>query len=169
MLSALTEGTTQLRKLRAHWPLLNTSLWTANSVFFSRVVMVTSTTLTVVLFCYLCYYNQNCYYSTKGRVSVQGVKSLGSHLCRGFEFYGVRKKNVINFQKENGNTFTRSIIFTVKSLQKEQNSTNLLLWPPIYRNKPAITPKWSNSLDTNSNQRAWRGPLAANSVTFVII
>ena len=41
-------------------------LWTANSVFFSRVVMVTSTTLTVVLFCYLCYYNQNCYCSTKG-------------------------------------------------------------------------------------------------------
>ena len=41
------------------------------------------------------------------RVSVQGVKSLGSHfacLCRGFEFYEV-KKNII-FQKENGNTFT---------------------------------------------------------------
>ena len=41
------------------------------------------------------------------RVSVQGVKSLGSHfacLCRGFEFYEV-KKNVILFQKENGNTF----------------------------------------------------------------
>ena len=26
-----------------------------------------------------------------------------------------------------------------------------LLWPPICRNKPAITPKWFNSLDTNSN------------------
>ena len=40
------------------------------------------------------------------RVSVQGVKSLGGHfacLCRGFEFYEV-KKNVIIFQKENGNT-----------------------------------------------------------------
>ena len=37
------------------------------------------------------------------RVSVQGVKSLSSHfacLCRGFEFYEV-KKNVIIFQKEN--------------------------------------------------------------------
>ena len=34
---------------------------------------------------------------------------------------------VIIFQKENGNTFTLLIIFTVKSLQKEQNSTNLLL------------------------------------------
>ena len=36
------------------------------------------------------------------RVSVQGVKSLGGHfacLCRGFEFYEV-KKNVIIFQKE---------------------------------------------------------------------
>ena len=63
------------------------------------------------------------------RVSVQGVKSLGGRfacLCRGFEFYEV-KKNVIIFQKENGNTFTLLIIFIVKSLQKEQNSTNLLL------------------------------------------
>ena len=63
------------------------------------------------------------------RVSVQGVKLLGGHfacLCRGFEFYEVKKKYII-FQKENGNTFTLLIIFIVKSLQKEQNSTNLLL------------------------------------------
>ena len=62
------------------------------------------------------------------RVSVQGVKSLGGHfacLCRGFEFYEVKKKIfVIIFQKENGNIFT---LFIVKSLQKEQISTNLLL------------------------------------------
>ena len=60
------------------------------------------------------------------RVSVQGVKLLGGHfacLCRGFEFYEVKKKYII-FQKENGNTFTLVIIFIVKSLQKEQNSTN---------------------------------------------
>ena len=38
----------------------------------------------------------------------------------------------------------------MKSLQKEQNSTNLLLWPTICRNNSAITPKWFNSLDTNS-------------------
>ena len=38
-----------------------------------------------------------------------------------------KKKNGIIFQKENGNTFTLLIIFIVKSLQKEQNSTNLLL------------------------------------------
>ena len=62
---------------------------------------------------------------------------------------------VIIFQKENGNTSTLLFIFIVKSLQKEQNSTNLLLWPPICRNKPAITPKWFNSLDTNSNQRTY--------------
>ena len=65
------------------------------------------------------------------RVSVQGVKSLAGHfacLCRGFEFYEVKKKKiVIIFQKENGNTFTLLIIFTLKCLQKEQNSTNLLL------------------------------------------
>ena len=63
------------------------------------------------------------------RVSAQGVKSLGGYfscLCRGVEFYEI-KKNVIIFQKENGNTFTLLIIFIVKSLQKEQNSTNLLL------------------------------------------
>ena len=43
------------------------------------------------------------------RVSVQGVKSLAGHfvcLCRGFEFYEVKKKNVIIFQKENGKFFT---------------------------------------------------------------
>ena len=48
------------------------------------------------------------------------------------------------------NTFTLFIIFIVKSLQKEQNSTNPLLWPPICRNKSAFTPKWFNYLDTNS-------------------
>ena len=45
----------------------------------------------------------------------------------GFEFYEVKKKVVIIFKKENENTFTLFIIFVVKSLQKEQNSTNLLL------------------------------------------
>ena len=74
--------------------------------------------------------NWICFECTQNRVSVQGVKSLGGHfacLCRGFEFYEVKKKIVIIFQKENGNTFTLFIIFIVKSLQKEQNSTNLLL------------------------------------------
>ena len=64
------------------------------------------------------------------RVSVQGVKSLAGHfacLCRGFEFYEVKKNFVNIFQKENGNTFTLFIIFIVESIQKEQNSTNLLL------------------------------------------
>ena len=32
---------------------------------------------------------------------------------------------IINFQKGKGNTFTVLITLTVKSLQKEQNSTNL--------------------------------------------
>ena len=66
----------------------------------------------------------------KPRVSVQGVKSLGGHfacLCRGFDFYEVNNFFVIIFQKENGNTFTFFITFIVKSLEKEQNSTNLLL------------------------------------------
>ena len=47
----------------------------------------------------------------------------------GFEFYEV-KKNVIIFQKENGNIFSLLIIFIMKSLQKEQNSTNLLYKTP---------------------------------------
>ena len=75
------------------------------------------------------------------RVSVEGVKSLGGHfacLCRGFEFYEAKKKNVIIFQKENGNTFTLFIIFIVKSLQKELKSTNLLLRPPICWNIPKV-------------------------------
>ena len=52
------------------------------------------------------------------RVSVQGVKSLGSHfacLCWVFDFYEVKKN-----QKENGNTLTLLIIILVKSIQKEQ-------------------------------------------------
>ena len=64
------------------------------------------------------------------RVSVQGVKSLGGHfacLCRGFDFYEVKTNIIIIFQKENGNTFTLLIIILVKSIQKEQNSTNLQL------------------------------------------
>ena len=66
------------------------------------------------------------------RVRFQGVKSLGGHfasLCREFDFYEVKKNTffIIIFRKEKGNTFTLLIIFIVKSLQKEQNSTNLLL------------------------------------------
>ena len=45
------------------------------------------------------------------------------------------KKKIIIFQKDKGNTFTLLIIFTVKSVQKEQKSTNLLLWPLICRKK----------------------------------
>ena len=44
----------------------------------------------------------------QGRVSVQGVKSLGGHfacLCRVFEFHEVKFFFVIIFEKENGNTF----------------------------------------------------------------
>jgi hypothetical protein len=44
----------------------------------------------------------------------------------GFDFYEV-KKNIVIFYKEEGNTFTLLIIFIVKSLQKEQNSSNQLL------------------------------------------
>jgi hypothetical protein len=39
------------------------------------------------------------------RVSVQGVKSLGGHfafLCRGFDFYEVKKKKYLYFSKIKG-------------------------------------------------------------------
>ena len=49
------------------------------------------------------------------------------HVYAGGLNFMKQKKNIIIFQKENGNTFTLFIIFIVKSLQKEQNSTNLLL------------------------------------------
>ena len=58
-------------------------------------------------------------------ITVQGVKSLGGHfacLCRGFDFYEVKKNEKFLFQKENGNTIALLIIFLVKSLQKEQKA-----------------------------------------------
>ena len=42
------------------------------------------------------------------RVSVQGVKSLGGHfafLCRGFDFYEVKKKKYLYFSKIKGKYF----------------------------------------------------------------
>ena len=53
------------------------------------------------------------------RVSVQGVKSFGGHfacLCRGFDFYEVKK--YIIFQKEKGNTFT----YTFNHFYSEKSS-----------------------------------------------
>ena len=49
----------------------------------------------------------------------------------------------LNFTKRKWkcSDFTLFIILIVKSLQKEQISTNLLLRPPICRNKSAVTPK----------------------------
>ena len=73
------------------------------------------------------------------RVGVQWVKSLGGHfacLCWGFNFYELKRIFfVLIFQKENRNNFTLLIIFLVKSLQKEQNRTNLLLLPPTIKPK----------------------------------
>ena len=69
--------------------------------------------------------------STEYRVSVQGVKSLGGHfvcLCRGFEFSEVKKNFCYYiFQNKKWKYFYILIIFIVKSLQKQQNSKNLLL------------------------------------------
>jgi hypothetical protein len=51
---------------------------------------------------------------------------LGKNFGQGFDLYEV-KKDIIIFQKDKGNTITLLIIFILKTLQKEQTSTNLLL------------------------------------------
>ena len=59
-------------------------------------------------------------------VNIQGAESLSGHfatLCREFDFYEVKK--ILLFFKKKREILL--IIFLVKSLQKEQNSTNLLL------------------------------------------
>ena len=52
------------------------------------------------------------------RVSVQGVRSLGGHfacLCRGFDFYEV-KKNILFFKKK------REIFYTFNHFYSEKSS-----------------------------------------------
>ena len=61
-------------------------------------------------------------------ISLELVSKELNHLAAILHVYaGGLNIFVIIFQKENGNTFTLLIIFIVKSLQKEQNSMNLLL------------------------------------------
>ena len=85
------------------------------------------------------------------RVSVRAVESLGGNFATLYAGDLIFKswKKIIIFQKEKGNTYTLLIVFIVKSLQKERKGTNLLLWPPIYWNKRATTPKWISSQETN--------------------
>ena len=48
------------------------------------------------------------------RVSVQGVKSLGGHfacLCRGFEFYEVKKKKMLLFFKKKMEILLHFLLF----------------------------------------------------------
>ena len=70
----------------------------------------------------------------KLRVSIQGVKSLGSHLAslyRGFDFYEV-KENIIISKKEKGNTFNH--FYSEKSSKRAKSTT-------MNPNKRTITPK----------------------------
>ena len=98
--------------------------------------------------------NENILYWWAGlhiKVSVQGVVAFGGRfatLCQELDFYEVFFF-IINFQNEKANTVTLLIILIIRRLQIELHSTNLLLWPPICRNKRAITPKCYNSLETN--------------------
>ena len=66
---------------------------------------------------------------------------------------------VINFQKENGNTFTLLIIFIVKSIQKEQNSTNLVLSAGINLQSPqSDSIPWTLTLPRVLMEIHTRGP-----------
>ena len=65
-------------------------------------------------------------------VSVQGVKSLGGHLaclCRGFDFYEVKKYCYYNFTKRKGKYLYTFNHFCSAKSSKRANSTNLLVWP----------------------------------------
>ena len=62
-------------------------------------------------------------FELKGASLELGSKEL-NHLAAILHVYA---GGFIIFQKENGNTFTLLITFIVKSLQKDQNITNLLL------------------------------------------
>ena len=71
--------------------------------------------------------NLTAFYIAYLELVSKGLNHLAAILHVYSEFYEVKKCFVIIFQKENENTFTLLIILIVKSLQKEQNSTNLLL------------------------------------------
>ena len=58
------------------------------------------------------------------KVSVQGVGDHFATLCQKVE---IIKQNLFFIKKEKANTFTTLIIPSVKSLQMELHSTNLLL------------------------------------------
>jgi len=68
---------------------------------------------------------QNIYFlSVNHRVSVQGVKSLGGHfacLCRGFEFYEVKKKNCYYFSKRIWKYFYTFNHFYIEKSSKKSN------------------------------------------------
>ena len=69
---------------------------------------------------------------TKGRVSVQGVKSLGGHfacLCRGFEFNKVKKIYIYYSSRRKWKYF-----YTFNHFYSEKSSKRA-------KYKPAITPK----------------------------
>ena len=70
---------------------------------FEKLILVILTQLTPLTASYIKNYLKQIIVSQKSRVSVQGVKSLGGHfacLCRGFEFYEVKKKNLLLFFKK---------------------------------------------------------------------
>ena len=73
-------------------------------------------------------------------------------LCQSFGFYDVKKEYYLS--KRKGKYFYTFNHFYSEKSSKDQNSTNHLLWTLICRHKPAIIPKWINSLETNFNTSA---------------
>ena len=85
---------------------------------------------TVVQFARLMRRHTDMLYFLRGynRVSVQGVKSLGGHfacLCRGFEFYEVKKKLLLFFKKS-------KIAQIYYSELSNKHAANLILFEKIF-------------------------------------
>ena len=63
-----------------------------------------------------------------------------------------KKKKLLLFFKKKMEILLHFLSFLLWKVFKKSKIAQIynILWSPICRNKPAITPKWFNSLDTNS-------------------
>ena len=99
----------------------------------SNVIINVAYLIIVVKSIFYCQNEFSTFPTVMTRVSVQGVESLGGHfatLCREFDFDEV-KKIYYYFSKRKGKYFYTFNHFHSEKSSTEQNSTNLLLWPPI--------------------------------------
>ena len=76
--------------------------------------------------------NSNCFLTF---ISVQGVKSLGGHfacLCRGFEFYEVKKNIFFSFSKRKWKSFyTFNHFYSEKSSKRAKQHKSTTMTPNL--------------------------------------